>query len=113
MSERNNKEFEFVFEDDALLSKPDSEPDPPKKEPKLRGQRKPFPVFYLIYTILVLAAVAGIFFAVDWVDGLLYEYELVQPKYKAEEVFAEHFETPDLEKLLEMSESNFAVFERI
>ena len=111
MSERNNKEFEFVFEDDALLSKPDSEPDPPKKEPKLRGQRKPFPVFYLIYTILVLAAVAGIFFAVDWVDGLLYEYELVQPKYKAEEVFAEHFETPDLEKLLEMSESNFAVFE--
>ena len=45
MSEKNNKEFEFVFEDDALLSKPDSEPDPPKKEPKLRGQRKPFPVF--------------------------------------------------------------------
>ena len=65
MSERNNKEFEFVFEDDALLSKPDSEPDAPKnqKEPKLRGQRKPFPVFYLIYTILVLAAITGIFTA--------------------------------------------------
>ena len=112
MNNNNKNEFEFVFEDEALLSQ--SEPQAPKRAPtprKRKADKRPFPLFYIIYFALVTIAIAGILWAVSFVDTLLYEYESVQPKYKAEEVFAEHFKDPDISKLLDLSDDSYAVFE--
>ena len=112
MNNNNNKEFEFVFDDEALLSQ--AEENAPKRAPaprRRRADKKPFPLFYIIYFALVTLALIGIFWAVGFVDTLLAEYESVQPKYKAEEIFAEHFKEPDVAKLLDLSDGAYAVFE--
>lgn len=112
MNNNNKNEFEFVFEDEALLSQNDTPTIKRAPAPRKRkADKKPFPLFYIIYFTLVIIAVMGIFWAVSFVDTLLFEYESIQPKYKAEEIFSEYFKDPDIASLLDLSGDTYAVFE--
>ncbi len=52
---------------------------------------KKLPVFYAVYLTCILLFVLALAFGMGFVRDLLAEFESVQPKYKAQEVFEEYF----------------------
>ncbi len=94
---------EDTDEDSSVSSAP--------KYRKGHSARRGFPYFYVIYAAFVLLAVAGIAWACSFVNTLLTEYESVQPKYVAEQVFTEHFKNVEISELLNLADSDFAEFE--
>ena len=74
-------------------------------------QRRGFPVFYTIYfSVIALVLVASIF-GLKLLYDVLGEYESVQPKYTAQQIFDEYFADPDITQLIEMSGAEYATFE--
>ncbi len=70
-----------------------------------------FPVFYVVYFTLIALFLIGVGFGLKYLHGILAEYESVQPKYAAEQVFTEYFLDPDIAQLVEMSSTEYAAFE--
>ncbi len=99
------------FDDDVLLGQPKKSASAPASSYRKRKQRRSFPFFYAIYGVLVTAAIVAIFCVCGYVNTLLSEYETVQPKYKAEEVFEEYFKNPDISELMTLADGDFAEFE--
>ncbi len=94
----------------GILNYAEPQDDEPKYRKKKKHHRK-FPYFYVIYSVLVIAAVIAIVCVCSFVKVLLTEYEQVQPKYKAEEIFTEYFKDPDVSELLAYREEGFAEFD--
>ena len=69
-----------------------------KKERENRSSR--IPRFYVIYLTVTVVVILLVFILLQVVKSRLAEYELVQPKYVAEEVFARYFEPVNYAKLL-------------
>ncbi len=63
--------------------------------------KKRFPVFYTVYLILVVLALILIHCGLGVVKKYLAEYESVQPKYLAAEIFEEYYSSGDFKKLIE------------
>lgn len=78
---------------------------------RVRSGKRSFSLFYTIYFSFVGLFIIAAGFGLYFLSGILGEYEDVQPKYKAEEVFAEHFATPDIAGLIEISGAQYATFE--
>lgn len=76
-----------------------------------RKARRGFPVFYTVYFTLVALFLIAAAFGLKFLHGILAEYESVQPKYTAEEIFNEHFATPDINNLIELSGAEYTTFE--
>ena len=77
---------------------------PPKKRRRLS-------VFYTVYFALILLFVIALIIGSFILHDVLAEYESVQPEYTAEEIFREHFAEPDIASLIEMSSTEYALFE--
>ena len=60
---------------------------------KSRQKQRKLPTFYIAYIVGVVIALFCIGGALIFENSYLAEYEQSQPKYVAEEVFAEHFST--------------------
>ncbi len=99
------------LDDEVLFGKKEHDSAHPQGYRKKRTHRRQFPFFYVIYGVLVLASAVAVICLCNFVKILLYEYEEIQPKYKAEEVFTEHFKDPDIEYLMQFADVNFAEFE--
>ena len=105
-------ELDRVLADsDANVQKQGNKHEPQQRYRQSRAARRGFPYFWAIYASLLVIAVIAIFCVCGYVNTLLAEYELVQPKYKADQVFAEHFENPDIEALMNFTDDDFAEFE--
>ncbi len=74
-------------------------------------KKRRFPVFWVLYLLFIAAFCVALWFGVRFLTGVLAEYEAVQPEYAAEDVFSEHFAHPDIERLLEMTSTEYALFE--
>ena len=100
-----------LADSDAYVQKQGNKHEPQQRYRQSRAARRGFPYFWAIYAAVVAVAVIVIFCVCSYVNTLLYEYELVQPKYKADLVFAEHFEDPDVDSLMSFADKSFAEFE--
>lgn len=69
------------------------------------SRKKKMPLFYAIYLCFLLAAIVALCFAMSYVRTLLKEYEEVQPKYLAQQIFEEKFEQFEYERLLDADTS--------
>ena len=78
---------------------------------RARGGRRGFPVFYTIYFSFIALFVVAVGFGLNFLVGILSEYEAVQPKYTAEAIYSEHFATPDISHLMEISGAEYTTFE--
>lgn len=76
-------------------------PAPPKEKPQ--HSRTGTIVFYSIYSLLVVAFVAGIIAAMVWVKDWLVEFEASQPDNASQRVFEANFSSPDWNRLYEMA----------
>lgn len=76
-----------------------------------REKKRRFPVFWTLYALFIIAFVVALYFGIGYLNGILSEYESVQPEYAAEDVFAQHFAEPDIEALIKMSSTEYALFE--
>ena len=116
----NNNNFEITQENDAvrhdaqsstnLITRPQQGVTPVtfrQRQQKKRG----VPVFYIAYTAFVVLFIIAAGIGLVFLNSMLAEYESVQPKYKAEEIFEEYFAEPDIAELIGMSSTKYAAFE--
>ncbi len=82
--------------------------------------KKKLPLFYTIYLSCILVFILILCFGVAYVKTLLTEYELVQPKYVAQEIFDRHFTDFSYENMREyydvqafLTESGYATEEEL
>lgn len=75
--------------------------------------KKKFPVFWTVFIICWIVALAALFISLTALRSYLAEYESVQPKYVAETVFDEYFEDYNFTAILNFSESTRNKFETI
>ncbi|MBQ2767168.1 MAG: hypothetical protein IJF49_03720 [Clostridia bacterium] len=72
-----------------------------------RKKTKPafrIPVFYICLVVFVALVLVAMACGLAYLRVILTDYEASQPKYAAEEVFAEYFAEPDFAALVEMCE---------
>ena len=74
-----------------------------KKKKKKKANRTITLIFYTVYFVLVAAILGGLFFLNNWLEGWLVNYEASQPTTRCEEIFQEHFASPDWAKLYQMA----------
>ena len=97
---------------DAVVDADVVENDKPQEtEPESSKKSKRFPVFYAFYILFVAVFAVVLYKGIGQLNILLSEYESVQPEYAAEELFEEYFKAPDIAQLMEMSSTEYAVFE--
>lgn len=75
--------------------------------------KKKLPVFWTVFIICWVAALAALFISLSALRSYLAEYESVQPKYVAETVFDEYFKNHNYTAVLNFSESTRNKFETI
>ena len=75
-----------------------------------RSRRK-FPLFYIIYISVIAVFIIGTVVGLFVLRAYLADYESVQPKYAAEEIFEQYFADPDIAELIEMSSTEYAAFD--
>lgn len=75
-----------------------------EKKGKKGGRR--IPIFYVIYLIVMLAVILTVMILLGIVRNRLAEYEAVQPRYVAEEVYTKYFEPIDYTSLLTDAQYN-------
>ncbi|MCQ2427509.1 MAG: hypothetical protein MJ137_03770 [Clostridia bacterium] len=80
-------------------------------DPQVRD-RKSRARFVLVWLIAVLVILMLWMIVLSVVNMALKEYESVQPKYKAEEIFNDYFLTADAEKIVEYGSADISVFEK-
>lgn len=78
---------------------------------RARGTKHGFPVFYTIYFTFIALFVIAVGFGLYYLRGILCEYEDVQPKYAADAIYNEHFATPSITHLMEISGAEYTTFE--
>lgn len=76
-----------------------------------REKKRGIPVFYIVYIAFVVLFIGAVCVGLVFLNSMLAEYESVQPRYKAEEIFNEYFAEPDIAELIEMSSTQYAAFE--
>ncbi len=104
----NKNDLDFSRDVEGLLEKSETEAPVRKRRAK---KRRGFPLFYIIYFSAIALFIVALAFGLKYINTLLYEYEAVQPKYKAEEIFNEYFADPDIGQLIDMAQSDYAAFE--
>lgn len=103
----NNRQDTELKEQAAHAS--DSSSDIAIRRP--RGGKRGFPVFYTIYFSFIALFVIAVVIGLNFLHGILSEYEDVQPKYAAEAIYTEHFATPDISHLMDISGAEYTTFE--
>lgn len=78
---------------------------------RARDRQRRFPVFYIVYFTFIVLFIGAVSVGLVVLNSILAEYESVQPKYKAEEIFEEYFAKPDIAELIGMSSTKYAAFE--
>ena len=68
-------------------------------------------IFYIIYTLLTLAAIVAIAFGANKLWSYLYDYESSLPKYEAERVFDKYYSPCDFTLLFEMTGAEISEYE--
>ena len=66
-----------------------------KRKKKKKANRTVTIIFYTVYFVMVIAALAGIFFLNGWLKDWLVTYEASRPTTRCQEVFDEYFADPD------------------
>lgn len=74
-----------------------------KKEKKKKGIRVGTVIFYLLYLMLIGAAVYGIHYGLGLLNDWLTTYEASQPDKRSQEIFDEIFADPDWGKIYDMA----------
>ncbi len=103
----NNNRLDITQEIEAQTPSP----TPGVRVRQARDKKRGAPVFYIIYAAFVVLFIAAVCVGLVFLHSMLAEYESVQPKYKAEEIFEEYFRDPDIAELVEMSSTKYAAFE--
>lgn len=78
-------------------------PQPAKIEKKKKGIRVGTIIFYLLYLMLIGAAIYGIRYGLDLLQDWLTVYEASQPDTRSQEIFDEIFANPDWGKIYDMA----------
>lgn len=92
--------------------KPDSSIETTEKSTSFRKSKRKKPsVFYVIYFSFIALFILTLTVGLVLLHGILEEYELSQPKYTAEDIFSEHFMTPDLSELIDTAGKTYTLFE--
>ena len=87
-------------EAEPVYESPDVPESPaPKKKKSMKGTI----IFYSIYGVFVVAAVAAIFFALSPLKEWLIKFEASQPETKCQEIFNQYFKDPDWAILYDMA----------
>ncbi|MDR1892977.1 MAG: hypothetical protein LBQ48_08230 [Oscillospiraceae bacterium] len=83
----------------------------PVRENGRRAKRLKIPRFLKIYFVCILAAVVALTIGVSIINGILADYEAVQPKYLAEEIYNDFFAARNFTGLLETADCAISRFE--
>ena len=78
-----------------------------------RGKKSKFkfPLFYVIYGALMIAAFIAIFIGLGALSSFLYDYENSLPKYVAEDVFQSYYNPCDFEKIFDVADCEVSTFD--
>lgn len=90
---------------------PAPQPEPAKKQKK--GPRVGGVIFYTLYFMFILVFFIATYIGLQWLHGWLSDYEAAQPTVKAEQVFKQHFTSPDWASLYAASGAQDSAYEGV
>ena len=82
-----------------------------KKSRKKKGNRTITLIFYTLYFLMIIVFFGGMYFATQWLEGWLADFEASQPTTRSQEVFDEYFADPDWAVIYDLAGIESGAFE--